>query len=195
MKNILGILLIVSLVGISIFSYVDGKANNNDNTIEIIEEIEEDEAYYDTLVAENPRDDYLIDIEGVEDMLNYLDPSYIYDYENILSAYASFLPSCTIEESHIFYDNYRYEIGQILGIYSKDEFVAFVDFIKQSGITHEMTPTRAKLIGLTPSKGLLFAQIELYYDKTYVSVTHVLDYVFIGMEAFLFLYSEGMVIL
>lgn len=150
--------------------------------------------YGDIVIDSYQRDVSNYKVEDLDKILDYLDPAEMNNYDDLLTLYASYLPlSSTQEDSDLFYDkNYKY-IGQILGIYDRNEFIELNKRLINSNITPESKVDCIRLDNLEPTRSLLKASVTFFYDTGEVCVDNYINYVYMGNQSFLFLYSDGVV--
>lgn len=195
MKNIIGILLIIALIAVSIMGYLSEKEEINmefTNKIIIEEELEEevDGHHEGVLIDYDIRETSVIDIDNIEAVFKYLDPHETQNYEDLLTVYASYIPLCVSDIPKDFYKTNRQYIGDILSIYSLDEYIDFNNKIKKSGLTNNSILIKIEILNLEQKGRLLNAHTRIFYDNASLCMANMIDYVYIGKEASLFMYYD-----
>jgi len=195
-KNITGFLLLALVIAISVVGYLDEKANSDVNHIEVnTEEPEQDETetlgYSGPLVEEYTRPNTVVPIDNFDVVDNYLDPHEKQNYEDLLTVYSSYLPMAITDDPEQFFEDNRDNINNVLGIYFLDEFISLNQKLKNSGLANNSVLEKVEIVDLETKGRLLNAHIRVLYDEATLDMSHNLDYVYIGTEAYLFLYSDG----
>lgn len=192
MKNILGVILIVALLGISVLGFIDNRDNKEPVLAEVADvEVEEITDYGDIRIESDTRVGTVVDVEDLDKVLKYLDPHEKQNYQDLLTVYASYLPLCATDKPSDFFSSNIKLIGNYLGLYSIEEFTSLNDLLKSKDITPSSKVSKVQLVNIHQSGAFLEATVRIFYDKAYITMSHVLDYLYVGNEAYLFLYHKG----
>lgn len=130
-------------------------------------------------------------VENLENILDYLDPTEMNNYNDLLTLYASYLKDCLSDNPIEYFDKNYKVIGNILGIYDKNEFINFNKNTLENGINNKSKVNYIRLNKLDPVRSLLKASVTIFYDSGEVTIEHYINYVYIGKQAHLFLYSRA----
>lgn len=190
-KNILGILLLVLVLVMSILGRSDEMAAVVPEHEVATNEEEEEMFGHGGVLVEYTRDDTVVPIEGFEMVDAYLDPHEKQRYEDLLTVYSSYLPLCASYNPQVFFDANSSNIGRYLGVYHADEFAEINQRMLENKIGKESNVDRIRMLDLQQNGRLLNAHIRIYYGEATIDMSHRLDYLYIGNQAYLFLYSNG----
>ena len=183
MKRIIPLLLILLIIGVSIYSYI----NKNKNSIQVIEE---ETHYGDILIPDNPRLTSVYELKEKKNILKYLDPSEMTNYEDLVTLYVSFLLNSITDEPLMFYETNKEDIKKYLGIYNLDGFVDLNNYLIKNGVTKDSEVDYIKLLELEKEDNLLKLTILIQLNNAKLELSHYINYVYINKMNYLFLYSS-----
>lgn len=186
-------ILIVLVITISLFSVI-GKDKATETIIVVEEQEETDEKipYGDNIqLPYNPRELSNYKVVNLDSVLSFIDPHEMQNYDDLLTLYSSYIPLCINILPEQYYENNRFNIREMLGIYTLDEYLDFYNFITKNGVTKESIVDYIEVVSIERENSLLMCNIKIYFNNTTLELTHYLDYLYIEKESFLFLYATG----
>lgn len=189
-KNVIPIFIIIVILGISIYSVVSG-GNANVNTSEV-ETLEEEIPFGDNIrVPDDTRKLSNYRVENIESVLKFIDPHEMQNYDDLLTLYSSYLPLCINESPKVFFETNKFNIRELLGIYSEEKYLSFYEFITSNGVTKDSVVDYIEVVYIEKANSLLKSNVIIHFNNTSILITHYLDYLYIEQEAYLFLYASS----
>ena len=191
MKKLIPLLLSIIIIGILVYSYINDNSDFK-NQILIEEEIENAQ-HGDTLIVDDPRTTSVYKLKGKKELLNYLDPSEMNNYEDLVTLYITFLLNSISNNPSDFYKVNSQGISDYLGIYDLNDFLKLHDYLIKENITTESKVKEVELVELKKEGNLLNSKIKISFDDGNIAVNHYINYVYINNMDYLFLYSNTLV--
>lgn len=185
MKKVIPVILILLIMGVTVYNYV-----NKDRIPAPIVEQEETQ-YGDILIPENLRLSSVYELKGKKEILKYLDPSEMTNYEDLVTLYVSFLLKTVTDNPTLFYETNIDGIRNYLGIYNLKEFLVLNSYLIDSGVTENSVIDYIELIGLEKEGNLLRSTIFINLNNANLELSHCINYVYIDNINYLFLYSNS----
>lgn len=173
------------IVAANLYTY----KNNTDKTSDIEPlEVQEDYGYGDIVIEEDPRLYSNVKVKNIDKVLEYIDPSEMQNYSDLLTLYSLFIPKINTEYPEEFFELNQDMIKNILGIYKKEKFNELINLVKQSGVNNESIVNHIELKEIKQEGNVLKSDISIHYDNATLNLSHYINYVFIEGQSYLYIY-------
>lgn len=189
MKRLIPIVLSLIIIGILVYSFINKNDINEDLDEEEIVNI--DGHQKDVFIPDNPRDVSVYKLIDKKNLLNYLDPSEMQNYEDLVTLYISFLLESITEDPKEYYEDNKVEIKNYLGIYEYNDFFLLNEYLINNEIVNKSIVEKVILSELKKEGNLLKAKLSIKFDTGEINVNHYINYVYIDKMSYLFLYSNS----
>lgn len=129
-------------------------------------------------------------IENLENVLAYLDPYEVSRYSDLLTLYATYIPTISYEIKNYdeFYKTNREMIRKILGIYKSEDFKIFHRELLKQNVSTLSNVKDLNIVNINKKNGNLKVDFEINYDTGLVKIENYINYVYINGKSNLFIY-------
>lgn len=181
----------VLIIIILIVSFVVN-TDTTEKKIQQEQEIEKgiEDGHGDIVVQEETRSKSNYKVKNLQEILNYLDPSEMLNYDDLLTLYAVYISKCVSNNPGLFYEENEDTIQEILGIYNKRDFLKLHERIVQSGISENSKISHMEITKIEQNANLLKVYLNIVFDNAILNIEHYINYEYINGEPYLFIYSS-----
>lgn len=189
MRKIIPIILILGILGISIYSYI--KKDNDEPIITEIDISKEDvmEKVYEEGNTENSGGASSVYVENIEKINEFLDLDMMLRYKELLIVYGLTLPDIVSDDVAGHYEINKELIFEIFGISTLNGYEKVNYLLNNSAVNKDDNLSFIKINDLIQEGNLLKANISYFYDGKEVMIFHYIHYVFIDGKPELFIYD------
>lgn len=191
MKRIIPIALIICVVGILAYSYLGDDKGLEKEVVK--EEENTDSGLGEALIIEDPRLTSVYELKGKKEILEFLDPNEMNNYEDLITLYITFLLKSISDKPSEFYEVNYQGISDYLGIYDLNDFLELNNYLVKEGITKDSKVKEVELAELKQEGNLLHSKVRISLDDGNITVSHYINYVYINQMDYLFLYSGTLI--
>lgn len=192
LKKAIPIILIIIILGVSIYSYIDNK--NKEVSVPDLDLKGETknlviEKTFEDGNMENSGGASTIYVENIELINEFLDLDMMLRYKDLVTNYGLLLPGMITNDIEKYYKDNVDLISKAFGIYSFSDFEDFYSVLDQGGLNKDDTLTGISIKSLTQEGNLLKADVVYLFSNKEIRLQHYISYVFINDQPQIFIYN------